>query len=110
MQQIFLGADVALKRHDDFFANGVDGRVGDLGKALFEVVVEHAGAIGHHRKGRVVTHGTQRISQLGYHWAQHKLHGFLGETKGVHAFQQRCLVEPFAADFGQFVEGELLFF
>ena len=35
--------DVAFQRHDDFFANRVDGRVSDLGKPLFEVVVKHSG-------------------------------------------------------------------
>ena len=49
LQQVLLRADVAIQRHDDFFANGIDGRVGNLRKTLFEVVVQHPWLVRHYR-------------------------------------------------------------
>jgi hypothetical protein len=38
VQNVALGADVAGERHDHLFADGIDGRVGDLGEELLEVM------------------------------------------------------------------------
>ncbi len=32
LQQVLLGTDIALQRHDHFFANRIDRRIGDLGE------------------------------------------------------------------------------
>ena len=93
LQQVLFRADIALKRHNDFFANRVDGRVRDLGETLLEVVIEHARLFAHHGQGRVVTHGTQWIAQFLDHGQQHELHGLLGITQGLHAWGQRDVVE-----------------
>ena len=42
VEQVTFGPDHALQRHYDFFANGVNRRVGNLRKKLLEVVVDHA--------------------------------------------------------------------
>ena len=41
-ENILLATEVSLQRHDDGFAQGIDGRIGDLGKLLPEIVVERA--------------------------------------------------------------------
>ena len=46
MQEVALGAEARLGRGDDLLADAVDGRVGDLGEELLEVVVEELGFIG----------------------------------------------------------------
>ena len=45
-EEVLLRADVALKAHDHLFPDRIDGRIGDLGEELLEVVVEHAGLVG----------------------------------------------------------------
>ncbi len=87
-QQIALGADVALQRHDHFLADGVDGRVGYLGKTLFEIVVDHARLVGHHRKRGVVAHGSQGVAQLLDEGLEHDLHGLYGVAERLHARRQ----------------------
>ena len=48
-QQVLLGADEALQRHNDLFANRVDRWVGDLRKELLEVVVQHSRLVAEYR-------------------------------------------------------------
>ena len=56
VEQIAFRADVALKAHDDVFADRIDGRVRDLREELLEVVVGHASLVRQHGQGRVVAH------------------------------------------------------
>ena len=93
LQQVRLGPDVALQRHDHFFADRVDGRVGDLREALLEVVVEHAGLVGEHRERRVVAHRAQRIAALAHDVEEHELHGLGGVAERLHALEKRVFVQ-----------------
>ena len=68
LQQIALGPDETGERHHDFFANRVDRRIGDLGKQLLEVVVDHARFIGQAGQCAVVTHRAEGITRFSYHW------------------------------------------
>ncbi len=45
-QQIRSRTNVRDQRHDQLFADGVNGRVGDLGKTLLEIVVQQAWTVG----------------------------------------------------------------
>ena len=56
LEQVALGANEGLQRHDDLFAQRVDGRVGDLGEELLEVVVEQSGLVAEHGQRGVVAH------------------------------------------------------
>ena len=38
LEDVALGADVACQRHHQFLADGIDGRIGDLGEELLEVM------------------------------------------------------------------------
>src|ERR1035441_7266876 len=40
LKDVALGTDVADERHHEFFTNRINGRVGDLGEELLEVVEE----------------------------------------------------------------------
>ena len=61
VEDVLLAADAGGQRHDVALAQGVDGRVGDLGEHLAEVVVESAYPGGEHRHGGVVAHGAHRL-------------------------------------------------
>ncbi len=93
LKQVPLRADVALQRHDDFFANRVDGRVRDLCEQLLEVVVNHAWLIGQTGERRVVAHGANRVAQFAYQRQQHELHRLGGVAQRLHPIQQRFGVE-----------------
>ena len=41
IQQIFLRANVAFERHNDFFPNRIDRRICNLCEQLLKVIVEH---------------------------------------------------------------------
>ncbi len=55
-EQVLLGPDVALQRHDHFFADRVDGRVGPLCEELLEVIVQHAWLIAEACECGIVAH------------------------------------------------------
>ena len=42
IQKVRAWANVRHQGHHQFFANGVDGRIGHLSEGLLEVVIEHA--------------------------------------------------------------------
>ncbi len=45
IENVALSSDVADERHDQLFADGVDGRIGDLSEELLEVVEEGLRAV-----------------------------------------------------------------
>src|SRR5262249_22936864 len=56
LQQVELAADGRFHRHDEFFAERIDGRVRYLGEQLLEVVVEQLRPVREHRQRRVIAH------------------------------------------------------
>ena len=93
VEEVGLGADVALEGHDDFFADGIDGGVGDLGEELLEVIVDHARLIGETGEGGVVAHGSDGVAFFSDEGTEHELHGFFGVAEGLHAGQEGVGVE-----------------
>ena len=55
-QQIGAGSNVGHQRHDEFLADRVNGRVGDLGEALLEIIVEQTRAVGEHGQRGINPH------------------------------------------------------
>ncbi len=111
LEQILLRTDVALQRHDDFFANRIDRRIGDLRKQLLEVVVDHPRLVAQAGERTVVAHRSDRITQLLDQRQQHELHRFGGVAEGLHARQQRFAIEAVRFTFGmQFSQANPLFF
>ena len=55
-RRLCFGSDVALERHNHFFADRIDRRIGDLGEELLEVVVRQPRLVAQARQARVVAH------------------------------------------------------
>mmetsp|Transcript_20954 Transcript_20954/g.80705 ORF Transcript_20954/g.80705 Transcript_20954/m.80705 type:complete len:801 (-) Transcript_20954:283-2685(-) len=89
VQQVGLGADEAVQRHHDVFADRVDRRVRDLREQLLEVVVERLVLAGEHRQGRVVAHRADAFLAIGGHRGEQELDVLLRRAKGLLAVQQR---------------------
>ncbi len=68
VEDVALGADVADERHDQLFANGIDGRIGDLGEELPEVVEERLRAVGQAGERRVGAHGADGLFAASRPW------------------------------------------
>ncbi len=92
-EQVPLRADVALQRHDHFFADRIDRRIGDLGEELLEVVVEHPRLVGEARQARVVAHRADRVAQLAHQRQQHELHRLDRVAERLHPLEQRLRLE-----------------
>ena len=67
IEQVPLGADRRLHRGDEFLADRVERRVGDLRKQLREVVVEQARLVRQRGQRRVGTHRAERFFAVGRH-------------------------------------------
>ena len=74
LEQIALGSDRRLRRHDDLFADRVDGRIGDLREELLEVVEEELRSLGQHGEWRVGPHRTHGLVARGRHGRDQELH------------------------------------
>ena len=79
---------VHLQAHHQLFPQRVDRRVGDLGEALFEVVVEQVGLSGEHRQGNVISHAVGGLLGRTSHVLDHQVKVFGGETEGRLLLQQ----------------------
>ena len=93
VEEVPLGAQGHLERHDEALAQRVNRRVGHLRKPLLEVVVEEVGAGGEHGHRGVVTHGPRGLHAVGGHGLDDHgdvLRGVprrglrLDEARGVH--------------------------
>ena len=81
-------AQVHLQAHHELFAQWVDRRVGDLGEALLEIVVEEVGLGGEHRQGDVVAHAVGGLLAGPGHVLDHQIQVFGGETEGALLLEQ----------------------
>ena len=87
VQEVALGAEGGLGGGDQLFADGVDGRVRDLGEELLEVVVEQPRPVGEHRQGGVVAHGAGGPQGAGGHRLQVDAQVLEGEAEDLLALQ-----------------------
>ena len=81
-EDIAFGPEVGLEGHHEIFADGIDGRVGDLGEELFEISKEHFGLAREHRQGGIVTHGVDGLLSGRGHGSEDHVELFLTETVG----------------------------
>ncbi len=71
-EEVALRSDGARQRGHQLLADGVEGRVGDLGEQLLKVVVQQPGPIRQDRERSVRPHGTDRlVAGLGHRSQQH---------------------------------------
>mmetsp|Transcript_32603 Transcript_32603/g.79532 ORF Transcript_32603/g.79532 Transcript_32603/m.79532 type:complete len:1230 (+) Transcript_32603:1174-4863(+) len=79
VEKVALGAEGKAERHDHTLADGVDGRVGDLGKELLEVLVEKPRLEGQASQRGVVTHGPEGLLAV----CSHRCHDGINRLGGV---------------------------
>ncbi len=92
LQQVALRPDRGRKRGDELFPDGVQRRVGDLGKKLAEIVVKKAGPARKHGQGRVVAHGSDRLRAVSHHRLEDEADFLLGVAElALEADQPRVL-------------------
>ncbi len=60
-QEVAVGAQVHVGRRDDLLAHRIDGRIGDLGEQLLEIVEKRLGPVGKDRERDVDAHGPDRL-------------------------------------------------
>ena len=87
VQQIGLRANERHQRHHNRFADGVDRRVGHLGKKLLEVVIERLVFAGQHGKRAVVAHRANAFFTIRGHWCDQELNVLLSKAEGLLAIQ-----------------------
>ena len=81
-EPVGAGAEVDGGGHDQLFADGIDGGIGDLGKELTEVVIEEARAAGENGEGGIVAHGTGGFLGIFKHGQKDDFKFFVRVTEG----------------------------
>ena len=69
VQNVALGADVAGERHHHLFADGIDGRIGDLREKLLEVMEQRLRLVRKAGQRRIGAHGADGLLALLRPWA-----------------------------------------
>mmetsp|Transcript_20988 Transcript_20988/g.37387 ORF Transcript_20988/g.37387 Transcript_20988/m.37387 type:complete len:336 (+) Transcript_20988:5119-6126(+) len=112
VEKVALGADGALKGHDDALANRIDRRVGDLREQLLEVVEDEAGSGREAGEGRVVAHGAERFGTFDGHRPDEHLEGLAGVAEAAKALHEvvdrRAGVAALVGDAGLVGESDLV--
>lgn len=70
IQKIAFGTDGADKTHDNFLANGINGRVRNLCKELLEIVIDLTGILGQDGQGSIISHTPKRLLATNSHGQQ----------------------------------------
>ena len=104
VEQVALGAHRGLKAHHELLADRVDGRVGDLGEELLEVVEQRRLAVGEDGQRDVVAHGAVRLGGVARHRPEQHAQVLLGEAEGELARAQRLGARHARRALGQVVE------
>ena len=97
-EQIVFPPEGGGEGGDQFFADGVQGRVGHLGEELAEVVVKQARPLGQDGQGDIVAHGPGGFLALCGHGTQHQLEVFgriaeaplFGQQRRAGRQRRRC--------------------
>ena len=92
LEQVALGPDRGVDRHDQLFADRVDRRVGHLREQLLEVVVEQLRPLRQHRERRVVAHRADRLDAVDRHRRDQHLEVLGGVAERLLAAQHRLVV------------------
>ncbi len=75
--------DILGEGHDEFLADRVNGRIGDLCKLLTEIVEKYLWTVGNDCQGGVITHSSNRFLAGGTHRNEGTVNILLAETKGT---------------------------
>ena len=77
-EQVVFAPDEVREAHHQRLADGIDGRIGDLGEVLLEVVEEQLGSLGQHRERGVGAHAADGLFAPLGHGSEHELQVFGG--------------------------------
>ncbi len=89
VKQIAFGADHHFCGGNEFFTNGVNGRISDLGEELFEVVVKEFRFVRQDGQRSVVPHSADGLNAVFGHWPQQNTQVFEGVAKRLLALNHR---------------------
>ena len=83
LQEVAVRADVHRGVGDDFLPQGVDGRVGDLGEELLEIVKEGLMLFRQHRQGDIRAHGGDLLGAGAGHGQNGIVDVLIGVAEGL---------------------------
>ena len=102
--------DQGDQRHHRFLADRVDGRVGDLGEVLVEIVEKQFRPLRQHRRRDVPAHGPDRVQAFGGHGGEEELDVFLGVAESLLTVEKGLVVRRHGRHLGgQVLEVDLGF-
>ena len=106
-QQISVIADINRAVGFDLFPQSVDGRVGDLRKALFEIIEQGRMGLRQSRQRFVRAHGNDGFRPVPRHGQQDVLLVLPGIVKSLAQPEPLCLIEGFGGSLhlGQIIQG-----
>ena len=109
IEDVALGADVAGERHDELFADRIDGRVGHLREKLLEVVEQRLGLVGEACQRRVGSHGADRFLGVHRHRRHQDFQVLIGIAESALAAEYGVVVGSVdALGLGQLVQVDLV--
>ena len=108
VEQVALGTDGRLQAGHHFFADGVQRRIGHLGKQLLEVVEQHPRPRRKHRDRCVGAHRTQRLEAGPRHGRDQHAEFLVGVAEGLLPQHHPVVRHPNVGPLRQIVEVELL--
>ena len=94
IEQVAFRPDRRPHHGDQFLADGIERRIGDLREELLEVVVEQARAIRQHRQRGVGAHRADRLLAAGRHRRQQDPEIFLRIAEPLLASQHGLVADP----------------
>ncbi len=100
-EQVGPRTDQGDQRHHQLLADRIDRRVGDLGEALLEVVVEHLRPVGEDGDRNVAAHRADRILAGQPHRLQEEADVFLRVAERLLPVEQRLRIGRHRADLGR---------
>ena len=84
LEDVQLATHAGFQRHDDAFAQTVDGRIGDLCKHLAEIVVQRSYLPRQHGDRRIVAHRTGAFGGLFSQWTHYLVSFFKRYLEHFH--------------------------
>ena len=95
IEQVAFRAEEGLGGGDEFFANAIERRVGDLGEDLFEVLIEVFRFVRKHREGCVVAHRGDWLNAGGGGGPEQHAEILVGVTKGELTLEHAIAFDGF---------------
>ena len=93
IEQVALGADEGLGGGDEFLADAVERRVGDLGEDLLEILIEVLRLVGEHGERRVVAHRGDRLDAGGGGGPEQHAQILVGVAEGELALEDAVFLD-----------------